>query len=79
LIWLDFRDSFGLLWSLRVQERLNATATQHGWKTELSWDGFRPAEESAAQRGELRAALRGLLRRFVSGAWIARRLDESLD
>jgi hypothetical protein len=84
--WLDFRDTFGLLWSLRVQERLNAVAKQHGWDLELSWAGFR-SRASDAPLDEidpdiqplLRSTLRALLRRFVSSRWIAERLGSEID
>jgi len=80
-LWLGFRDAFGLLWGLRVQERVNAVARQNGWDLELTWRGLRnttddsplvaidPAIESA-----LRKTFTGLLRRFVSTEWIAERL-----
>ena len=80
-LWLDFRDSFGLFWALRVQERVNTAARQYGWDFELAWSGFvRRADgqwletiDPAIER-TLRTTLRGLLRRFVTGAWIAERL-----
>jgi hypothetical protein len=82
LLWLDFRDSLGLFWSLRVQERINALTKQHGWDLELAWSGFRrkssneplPSIEPSIER-TLRISFKGLLRRFVSSAWIAARLD----
>jgi hypothetical protein len=82
-LWLDFRDTFGLFWALRVQERVNAAARQFGWEFELAWAGF--VRRADGQRLEaidpaiertLRTTLRGLLRRFVSGDWIAERLGE---
>jgi hypothetical protein len=83
-LWLDFRDTFGLFWGLRVQERLNAAAKQNGWEVELTWSGFhnRSADTSATIidpviGSNLHAAFKGLLRRFVSGHWIAQRLDFS--
>lgn len=85
-LWLDFRDSFGLLWSLRVQERVNALASQEGWPIELTWSGFCDRTSGAPLQGIepavepiLRTSLTGLLRRFVDRAWIAERLAASVD
>ena len=79
--WLDFRDRFGLFWGLRVQERINAAASQYGWNFELAWSGFRDRQSSAALpqidpaiEPVLRTTLKGLLRRFVSHDWMAERL-----
>src|SRR5581483_5962723 len=85
-VWLDFRDSFGLLWGLRVQERINALARQEKWGLELWWSGFRSSrgeemlggealtEAPAAIEPVLRTSVKGLLRRFVSNEWIEQRL-----
>jgi hypothetical protein len=84
VIWRDFRDWFGVVWSLRVMERVNASATMYGWAVVLGWDGFR--RKSAAQASDeaevlavseftaIEQSLRTLLRRFVSPDWIERRL-----
>lgn len=85
-LWSDFRDSFGLFWSLRLIERVNDTAKQAGWDFDLGWNGFRtksdfqtlsklPAEIDAA----LRNCLQGSLRRFVSPEWIAQRLGAEVE
>jgi len=81
-LWLDFRDTFGLFWSLRVQERINAASQQHGWNLELAWSGFRQRSDSAplasidaAIEPTLRTTFKGLLRRFVSNTWIGERLE----
>jgi hypothetical protein len=81
-LWLDFRDSFGLLWALRVQERVNAVAKQKGWGIELGWNGFRSLADGAplatiepAMERTLRTTIKGLLRRFGSSLWLAERLD----
>lgn len=50
-LWGDFRDAYGAVWALRVAERLNAAAKQHGWPVEFTWGGIlvidraRPASE----------------------------------
>lgn len=85
-LWLGFRDTFGLFWSLRVQERVNAAARQYGWPLELAWSGFRSTADGAplaavdpAIEPVLRTTLRGLLRRFVSNRWIAERTGQGVD
>jgi hypothetical protein len=85
-LWLDFRNSFGLFWSLRVQERINAAARRYHWPFELAWSGFRGKVDGAplaavdpAIEPALRRALKGLLRRFVSNRWIAQRTGQELD
>jgi hypothetical protein len=39
-LWIDFRDSFGAVWALRVAQRTNAAASMYNWNTQLRWDGF---------------------------------------
>jgi hypothetical protein len=80
-LWLDFRDTFGSLWSLRVQERLLATAKLGDWSVVPTWTGwvhtdgtpFRGELTTEQQKG-IMVTYRGLLRRFVSNAWINARL-----
>lgn len=79
-LWSDFRDTFGIVWAQRVQERINARAAEQGWRVRLDagrieWEpGVSPSikQETAA---ELEQALRWLLRRFVDEAWIESRID----
>jgi hypothetical protein len=85
-LWLDFRDLFGLFWALRLQERVNAVASTNEWRFVLGWRGFvgRTNSESIAGIDEtikrtLRTSLKGLLRRFVSGRWIAERIAGDID
>jgi hypothetical protein len=85
-LWLDFRNAFGLFWSLRVQERVNAAATQYRWDFRLTWTGLKRRHEGqplSAIDPEVErvfcTTFKGLLRRFVSHRWIADRLRESLD
>lgn len=79
-LWRDFRNAYGVLWSLRVAERVNAVAQANGWPYELTWNGIRahtrngydhaPPQAQAAMHN----TLINILRRFVSRRWIARRL-----
>lgn len=79
--WVDFRDTFGLVWARRVQDRVNedlrrldgdavlgvAGVEFHGERASL------PAERDAAcERAE--ATLRWLWRRFVDDEWVESRL-----
>lgn len=81
-LWCDFCDQFGVVWGLRVAERINATAAQNGWNVRLTWHGLTQADGSPLASppcAELEQALRPLLRRFVSADWIDRRLAPELD
>lgn len=76
-VWLDFRDAFGVVWALRVAERMNASASMYQWPVTLHWHGFLPNEASAATvevPEAVEESLRSLLRRFVSPEWIDQRL-----
>lgn len=78
-LWRDFRNLFGIVWSRRIQERINQTAHQERWAARLAGDGFQPVEGdnllSAEQtRGRIDHTLRWLLRRFADEAWIEQRL-----
>lgn len=83
-LWLDFRDAYGVLWALRVQQRVNAAAVQFGWPVALAWDGFRdrgtgqPATAFApTTRAAVEHVLRTLLWRFMSAQMIDERLSGS--
>jgi hypothetical protein len=79
-VWLDFRDAYGAAWSLRVAERMNASAALYEWPVTLGWRGFR-RRDTHLQGEEVPAAveesLRGLLRRFVSPEWFDLRLGRA--
>ncbi len=83
-VWLDFRNWFGLVWSLRFMEQMNAVARQNGWNVVLQWSGFRAFDGSSEwelppdQARVLRQSLQNLLRRFVSTEWIASRLSSTV-
>ncbi len=84
-VWFDFRDAFGAVWSLRVMERMNASAAMYAWPVRLTWNGFVPyaSEQDEADGGPpvlqvpsaVEPSLRTLLRRFVSAEWIDERMN----
>ncbi len=49
-LWRDFRDQYGVVWGLRIAERINASARMHGWPLRLEWPGFRPADAIDSSR-----------------------------
>ncbi len=78
--WLDFRDSFGIVWAKRVMDRANEAARGERWPVRLDISGFVPATDVSDRLDAERAAsridhwMRLLLRRFVDPAWIAERV-----
>jgi hypothetical protein len=79
--WLWFRDAWGVVWALRVQERFNRAASSARWPVRLSWFGVVPAEsvhessDSAEPPESAIATLAGLLRRFATAERIAEESD----
>jgi hypothetical protein len=78
-LWCNFRDTFGIVWAHRLQERINAEAAREQWPARLMPDGFvwdAQADEPARARTLRRIdhTLRWLLRRFVDDSWIDERL-----
>lgn len=74
-LWLDFRDLFGALWSLRVIERVNAASELNHWGKTLTWSGFQPiaVSEQEEHAAAVEQSLLNLLRRFVDAEWIEQR------
>jgi hypothetical protein len=76
--WLDFRDSFGVLWALRVAERVNALAVERHSALRLGWYGLRIVDGDESSRPSLASpeadrmwrVLRSVLARFVSEEWL---------
>jgi hypothetical protein len=46
-LWIDFRNAYGIVWSLRIEERLNASLIATGSQTRLGWNGFEIATLSS--------------------------------
>ncbi len=75
VVWIDFRDLFGVVWARRILERVNDTARSENWPVRLHLDGFtptdpsRPLELTSEQQAQIEQTLRWLLRRFVDREW----------
>jgi hypothetical protein len=69
-LWAWFRNGWGVVWALRVQERFNRTAELSHWPIRLTWHGVVNASGSWTDPVEIppaaRATLAGLLRRFAT-------------
>lgn len=80
-VWLDFRDSFGIVWARRLQDRINVMAQQQKWPVRLTVSGFvwtgneLDSESRAKVQAQVEQSLRWLLRRFVDPEWIDARLQ----
>jgi hypothetical protein len=78
-LWYWFRDHWGVVWALRVQERFNRSAELARWPVRLTWFGLVPTapletDAPPPDSAEFEAAFRGLIRRFAQ-PW---RMDEVL-
>jgi hypothetical protein len=74
-MWGWFRDAWGVVWALRVQERFNRAAETAGWPIRLAWHGVVPVGSDGPVEipPEAAATLAGLLRRFAT----AQRIEEA--
>lgn len=74
--WLEFRDGYGVLWALRVAERMNAMARQYAWPIRLGWQGFRPLDARSPTEPDVRPAVdrafRAILSRFTDPGSVGR-------
>lgn len=78
-MWVRFRDTFGLVWAMRVLERFNETARLKKWPFFLGLDGLEPVDRSSpdgeqlsfgqAELIEAETSLRRLLEKFVMPDW----------
>ena len=67
-LWLAFRDSYGLVWSLRVQEQFNNAAQHAGLPVRLKWNGVVAPTDAGIDehvRQEALRTLQAVLKRFV--------------
>lgn len=82
LLWFDFCDSFGIVWSIRIQDRINQVAVKEKWAVRLGTEGFKWKSETSPEEQQrttqrLDQTLRWLFRRFVENEWIDQRLTRS--
>jgi hypothetical protein len=69
VIWLDFRDRYGLFWGLRIREQFDLAMKNAGVPLRLSWTGLRtlpgtiPPDENQVATALL--TLRALRKRFL--------------
>lgn len=79
-LWGEFRDRFGIVWSRRLQERLQQEAVREGWPARvgplgLEWAEGITREQQVRTRERFEHHLRWLLRRFVEeqgiDVWLA--------
>lgn len=73
LLWIDFRDLFGIVWAKRVMDRVNESLRTAGLETRLDLDGIRWTD---GERPEAERVIQGtfawLLKRFVDPPFAAR-------
>ncbi|HET6423767.1 MAG TPA: hypothetical protein VFG20_08805 [Planctomycetaceae bacterium] len=75
-ILTEFSDLYGLVWSLRLQDRLNVFAQQKGWPAQfVGQRGGWKEPLTETQVAEVEQAFRWLFRRFVHPEWLNARLQ----
>ena len=80
-LWIDFRNAYGIVWTKRVMDRVNWTATEENWPLRLDlfgivWTNDRTTDDERNQTTvRLETTFRWLLKRFVDEAWIDQRVE----
>lgn len=79
--WTDFRNLFGVLWTLRVAERVNAIAAEKRLGVRLTWHGWQLDNSAGGETHEdcreATKALQAILLRFVNQQWLSKREHDS--
>ncbi len=78
-VWWDFRNAYGVVWSVRVAERFNTAARASDEPARIRWRGIEYSNPSYSESKTVldttsERRLRALLLRFVSGNWIEQRM-----
>ncbi|HLW64106.1 MAG TPA: hypothetical protein VKS79_02225 [Gemmataceae bacterium] len=66
-LWREFRDRFGAVWALRMQDQFNHSAQNAGMALVLGWTGIRSQDDRPLSKNEKAAGLElmvALLQRF---------------
>ncbi len=72
---MEFGELYGLVWGLRLEDRLNVFAKQGHWPGEFAaLRGLWKEPLTEEQQAEIEQAFRWLLRRFVDPPWLDARL-----
>jgi len=77
-LWHDYRETFGIVWAKRFQERMNGIAAQQQWPARLGDAGLEwqdsPNTDQDLVQERIDQTFRWLLRRFVDPPWIDERV-----
>jgi hypothetical protein len=65
-LWLWFRDHWGVVWGLRVQEWFNRAAQAARWPVRLNWFGVVPLAPDAIAPEAAATRLKSLIHRFAT-------------
>jgi hypothetical protein len=65
-VWLWFRDHWGVVWALRVQEWFNRAAEVARWPVRLNWFGVVPLAAGATPPEAAATRLKSLIHRFAT-------------
>ena len=66
--WLEFRDRWGTLWTLRAREQFNLAAQNAGWPVHLEWSGLKSPDGNIDVQlmEKCLVTLRAILQRFIA-------------
>jgi hypothetical protein len=69
-VWVNFRNSFGMIWALRIRDQFNRSAANSRQAYRLGWSGLQstgPTPSPESSINQALATLRALLKRFDGG------------
>lgn len=81
-LWIDFVDTFGMVWAKRVMDRMNQSAEHEKWTKRLEMHAFvsmnlhATAEETSRTEERIEHTFRWLMKRFTDNYWVDSRLGK---